>query len=155
MLYSEFLDKATRSNRRKAGLLFLKPRAINKKFSYKGIDTENLRDKSMEELATITGADMVLIVIVKKNRLISDGAAIGKDVAESVLNSIFKTDNTNNVATKTYKIPYDASLIDGESGTTITKLSNFREANWQNNPENILKRNNAKTTINFGVYAKQ
>jgi disulfide oxidoreductase YuzD len=101
MLYSEFLDKATRSNRRKAGLLFLKPRAINKKFSYKGIDTENLRDKSMEELATITGADMVLIVIVKKNRLISDGAAIGKDVAESVLNSLFKTDNTNNVATKT------------------------------------------------------
>jgi hypothetical protein len=55
----------------------------------------------MEELATITGADMVSIVTVKKNRLMSDGAALGKDVTKSVLNLVFKTDNTNNVATKT------------------------------------------------------
>jgi hypothetical protein len=155
MLYSEFLGKASRSNKRKAGVMFLNPREVNKKLNDKGINNENLRDKSMEELATITGADMVLIVTIKKNRLMSDGAAIGIDVAESVLNSVLKTPNTNNVATRTYDIAFDASLIDGQSGTTINKLANFRQANWQNDPGQVVRRNYATTTRKFGVFAKQ
>jgi hypothetical protein len=86
----------------------------------------------------------------------SDGAAIGIDVAEGVLNSIFNknADNSfNNGSTKTYNLTFDATLLDGLTGTTISKLTNFKEANWKENPEQIIKKNYSRVTRKTVVYA--
>jgi hypothetical protein len=100
---------------------------------------------------------MVFYVKINKQRLMSDGAAIGLDIAGNVLSSIFNNSNTtnNSSTTKTQNISFTATLIDGASGTTISKLSEFKEASWNENPQKIIVRNYARMIRKIAVFAKK
>lgn len=155
LLYSEFLDKSKSSKKNKYGFQFISPQEVNSRL-IKANFYNNIKEKSTEELATIIGADMVYFVKINKQRLMSDGAAIGIDVAESVLNGILNPSGQNinpNTANKTHNISFDVTLIDGKTGTTISKLSNLKEATWKETPERILRRNFARTTRKSIVYS--
>lgn len=156
LLHSKFLDKSRSAKKNKYGVHFINPQDVNSKLAKANINYSNLKEKSTEELATITGSDMILFVNIKKQRLMSDGAAIGLDIVESVINSVINPsgqNNTTNTTQKTHNISFAVTLIDGKTGTTISKLSDFKEANWQESPEIVLKRNYARTTRKLPVFA--
>lgn len=158
LFYAEFLAKATSEKNGKYGVSFIEPSEINSLLTKNGIDVKNIGDVSVEELASITGADLVLFATVKKNRLMSNGAALGIDIAENVLQAIFdpKGENIQTTgATKTYQIGFDIHLIDGETGTTVHKLSDFREADWQQNPDRVIKRNYARAVRKSVVFVQK
>ena len=99
---------------------------------------------------------MIFIVKINKQRLLSDGAAIGIDIAEQVLNSVINPSGGNNninSANRTHNVSFDATLIDGKTGTTIGKFSNLGEASWNAPPDLILRRNYALLTRKLSVFA--
>ena len=155
LLYSEFLDKSKSSKKDKYGVHFINPQEVNNKLS-KADFYNNLKEKSNEELATVIGADMIFLVKINKQRILSDGAAIGIDIAEEVLNSVLNPSGGNNninSANRTHNISFDATLIDGKTGTTIGKFSNLRQATWNAPPDRILRRNYATITRQLSVFA--
>ena len=154
LLYSEFLDKSRSFKKNKYGVHFINPQEVNSKL-IKADFYNNLKEKSTEEIATTVGADMIFIVKINKQRLLSDGAAIGIDIAEVVLSSVLNPSGGNNVnsANRTHNISFDATLLDGKTGTTIGKFSNLGEASWNAPPDLILRRNYATITRKLSVFA--
>ena len=155
LLYSEFLDKSKSFKKDKYGVHFINPQEVNSKL-IKADFYNNLKEKSTEEIANVVGADMVFIVKINKQRLLSDGAAVGIDIAEQVLNSVLNPSGRNNninSANRTHNVSFDATLIDGKTGTTIGKFSNLGEASWNAPPDLILRRNYATITRKLSVFA--
>ena len=155
LLYSEFLDKSKSSKKDKYGVHFINPQEVNRKLITSDF-YNNLKEKSIEEIANVVGADMVFIVKINKQRLLSDGAAVGIDIAEQVLNSVLNPSGRNNninSANRTHNVSFDATLIDGKTGTTIGKFSNLGEASWNAPPDLILRRNYATITRKLSVFA--
>lgn len=158
MLYTEFLARSKSANKNKNNVNFLNPNQVNNSLKTNNILVANLKDKTFEDLAKTANADMVILVSIKKNRLVSDAAAIGLDVAENVLNSIFRSNPNNNVnntntATRTYDISLDITLADGATGTVISKFSTIKQITWQNNPETEIRRNFRVSTRKFAIKA--
>jgi hypothetical protein len=160
MLYAEFLDKSMAKNKGKSGVNFINPNQVNSKLKTNGVATSSLKDKTYQDLSKTVDADMLILVSIKKNRLVSDAAALGIDIAGNVLNSIFRSNpnnntgnNTQNSTTRTYDIALDLTLADGATGTVISKFSTIRQITWQTNPETEIRRNFRVTTRKFAIRA--
>lgn len=157
MLYTEFLDKSISASKKKSNVNFLNPNQVNSKLVAKNIIASSIKDKTYEDLSNTVNADMLMLITVKKNRLVSDAAAIGIDIAGNVLNSIFRSNpanNPNNIqnsATRTYDIALDITLADGVTGTVISKFSTIRQISWQTNPETEIRRIFRRVTRKFAV----
>lgn len=148
LIYSEYLYRARKNKRSQKSVELINPDQVNSKLKTAGISTRESWDISPEDLAKMTGADLVLQVRVRKDRIMSETASLGIGVATTVLGSILnKSGNgvpTNiNSGAKTYNINLEATLSDANN-TVVTRFSDEEDASWNRSPENVIKDVNKK-----------
>lgn len=152
LLYSEFLDKSKAERKNKFGINFISTLEVNNKLQKAGVDYKSLQQRTAKELAAILGVDMILQVKIHKQRLMSNYAALGFDIAREVLNEVGRL-NTLGLPTNTHHLIYDATLFDGLIGTTICELSNLKYVSYREDNEHILRRNFARTTRKMAIFS--
>jgi len=156
-LFGQYLYKSKKSKKRKAVDLINVDR-INTILLEKGIDERKASAMDPDSLGQLLGADMVLKVRVKKNRIMSETASLGIGVAGAVLDNIFgKADNTNTSPTnapKTYNLFLDATLTDVNTHAVITKFSHTGDASWNRKPEEVIESSGRKMVRKGVVYAR-
>ncbi|WP_207536498.1 hypothetical protein [Desertivirga arenae] len=155
-LFGQYLYKSKKGKKRKAIDLINVDR-VNSTLSEKGIDARQAWAMDPDSLGRLLGADLVLKVRVKKDRIMSETASLGIGVAGAVLDNIFsKSDNVNTTPTntaKTYNLFLDATLTDVKSHAVVTKFSHKGDANWNRRPEEVIESSGRKIVRKGVVYA--
>jgi hypothetical protein len=160
LIYSEYLYKAGSGSKKRHAVELINTDQINSRLREKGIDVREAWSMNPDSLGKMVGADMVLKVHVKKNRIMSESAAFGIDVATNVIGGLLSkgTNNSTSVSpgnTKTYTINIDATLSDVNSSTVITKFSRQGDASWSQSPESVVKSTGKKIVRKGVVYAQE
>jgi hypothetical protein len=111
-----------------------------------------------DSLARLVGAEMVLKIRVKKNRMMSISAAFGIGVATTVLGNILNGSDRNNTSVnsnaKTYNMFFDATLTDAVSHVGITRFSHEGAASCNQIPEQIIESSGRKIVRKGAVYSQ-
>jgi hypothetical protein len=160
-IYSQYLFKSKSGSKKKKYVNFLSADQVNGGLTNAGIDVRKSWAMDPDSLGRILGADMVLKVRVKKNRIMSDAASFGVGVATSVLGSILNGNNNSGVGTsvnggaKTYNMYFDATLTDVGSHTVVTKFTHDGDASWNRPPEEIVEASGRKIVRKGAVYAQK
>lgn len=154
LVYSEYLYNASGSTKRGAVTL-INTDQVNSRLASLGIEVRESWNMDPDSLGRLVGADLVLKIRVKKNRIMSESAAFGLDVAGSVIDKLLtrNTTNTGSVSpgnTKTYTINVNATLSDAKTHEVITKFSREGEASWSQSPESVV-RSSGKKIVKKGV----
>lgn len=139
--------------RSKATVNLLQIENTNKLLADQGIDQRKAWELSNEVAAQYLKADWILKVTVKKDRMMSELASIGVDVASNVIDNLIHGGNTTmqgNGMAKTYHIYLEAQLVDVASGTVISSFVMQNDASWTNPPERILQRT-ARRIVSKGI----
>lgn len=160
LIYSEYLYKSPAASKKRKAVDLINVDQINSRLRDRGISVREAWAMNPDSLGKMVGADMVLKVRVKKNRIMSESAAFGIDVATNVIGGLLNRNAANTASvspgnTKTYTINIDATLSDVNSNTVITKFSRQGDASWSNSPENVVKSTGKKIVRKGVVYAQQ
>lgn len=101
-----------------------------------------------QELAQMLGVDAVVRATVDESRYLSDGAAIGIDIARSVLfeGGLWGAGFGD---TKTADIRASYAIFDAVNGRMLWKMAVIREADWNDRPEEVVNSVNRKIARNF------
>jgi hypothetical protein len=158
LVYGEYLYKS-KNRRKQKPVELINPDLVNSRLKDHGISIRESWAMSPEALGKITGADLVLKVHVKKDRIMSETASFGIGVATSILGSILNggannTPVTTGGAGKTYTINFEATLADAASSTVISRFSDEENASWSNSPENVIKDSGKKIVRKGSIYTK-
>lgn len=160
LIYSQYLYKSSQ-NKNRVPVELINVDQVNSRLRDNGIDTRKSWSMNPDSLGKLVGADMVLKIRVRKNRIMSDAAAFGIDMAGNIIDNLL-TKNSNNASgvtpagsTKTYNINLEATLSDVNSNVVITKFSRQGDASWSNSPENVVKSTGRKIVRKGVVYAQQ
>jgi hypothetical protein len=157
-IFGQYLYKSKKGKKRKSVDVMNVDR-INAVLSEKGIELRQAGQMDPDSLGRLIGADLVLKVRVKKDRIMSETASLGIGVAAAVLDNIFgKADNSNTSpsnAPKTYNLFLDAVLTDVNTHAVITKFSHTGDANWNRKPEQVIESSGRKMVRKGVIYAKE
>lgn len=140
LLVHYFRTKSAR--RTKAHVQLLPVETTNKLLAQQGIDQHKAWELDTESVKQLK-ADWILKVTVKKDRMMSELASIGVDVASNVIDNLLHGGNTTlqgNGMAKTYTIYLEAQLIDVATETVISTFIMQNDASWTNPPKRILQR---------------
>lgn len=161
LIYSEYLYKSASKSKSRKAVQLINVDQVNSRLRDKGIDVREAWAMNPDSLGKLVGADMVLKVRVKKDRIMSESAAFGIDVATNVIGGLLNrgNNNNNNIVgignTKTYTINIDATLSDVNNNTVITKFSRQGDASWRQSPEDVVKSTGKRIVRKGVVYAQQ
>lgn len=160
MVYREYLFRAKNGRKKQQSVEVMNIEQVNSKLRSKGIDPRESWSISPDSLGKLVGADMVMRVRVKKDRIMSNAASIGVGVATTVLENIFSRGGSSGTSTnvgtggKTYNIYFDATLSDVKSGTVISKISKNGDASWNHSPEDVIRNSSGKMVRKGAVHAQ-
>jgi hypothetical protein len=156
-IFSQYLYKS-KSKSKKSAVELMNVDQINSKLQQAGISLRESWSIDPDSLARLVGADMVLKIRVKKNRMMSESAAFGIGVATTVLGNILNNSDRNNTSVgtsaKTYNMFFDATLTDAVSHVVITRFSHEGAASWNQSPEQIIESSGRKIVRKGAVYAQ-
>ncbi|MXV16965.1 hypothetical protein [Hufsiella ginkgonis] len=157
-IYSQYLYHSAKGGSRKSVEL-INVDQVNSRLKANGIGVRESWSMNPDSLGKLIGADLVLKVRIKKNRIMSESAAFGMDVAGNVLDKILSNKNNSSVVpvvnSKTYNIYVQATLSDAKSHEVVTKFSRQRDADWNRSPETVVKSTGKKIVKKGVVYAQQ
>jgi len=157
LVHREYLFRSKKARKKQLPVELMSLEMVNAKLSQIGITTRESWALAPDSLAKLTGADLVVRVRVKKDRIMSDAASLGVGVATSVLGSILNKDGSGAVlgtSGKTYNISFDATLMDGKTGEIVSKISKEGSASWNNSPESVIRHSGSKLVRRGPVYAR-
>ncbi|MEJ6981677.1 hypothetical protein WG906_14510 [Pedobacter sp. P351] len=158
-IYNQYLFKSKPNRKKKKYVELMNVDQVNSKLREKGIDTRKSWTMNPDSLGKLVGADMVLKVRVKKNRIMSDAAAFGIGVATTVLGNILNRGNGTNTSVnnsaKTYNMFFDATLTDINNHAVITKFTHDSNASWSQPPEKIIESSGRKIVRKGGIYVQK
>lgn len=159
-LYSQYLYKAKSGSRKKKAVELMNPDRVNNILSDKGISLRDSWSIDADSLGRILGADLVLKVKVKEDRIMSETASLGIGVAANVLDNLLsKRDDRTTGATglgyapKTYNMFLSATLSDVKSHVVVTRFSHQGDANWNRTPLEVIDAQGRKIVRKGVVYA--
>jgi len=155
--YNQYLFKS-KKNKRKKYVDLMNVEQVNSKLQQQGIDIRESWQMSPDSLGKLLGADMVLKLSVKKNRIMSDAASFGIGVATTVLGNILNNGAQNtsvNNGAKTYNMFLDATLTDVNTHTVITKFTHDGDASWNRPPEKIVEASGRKIVRKGVIYVQK
>ena len=154
--YNQYLFKS-KKNKRKQYVELMNVEQVNSKLQQQGIDIRESWKMSPDSLGKLLGADMVLKLSVKKNRIMSDAASFGIGVATTVLGNILNNGQNTSVnnGAKTYNMFLDATLTDVNTHTVITKFIHDGDASWNRPPEKIVEASGRKIVRKGVIYAQK
>ena len=154
--YNQYLFKS-KKNKRKQYVDLMNVEQVNSKLQQQGIDIRESWKMSPDSLGKLLGADMVLKLSVKKNRIMSDAASFGIGVATTVLGNILNNGQNTSVnnGAKTYNMFLDATLTDVNTHTVITKFTHDGDASWNRPPEKIVEASGRKIVRKGVIYAQK
>lgn len=156
-IYNQYLFKSKAGGKKKH-VDMMNVDQVNSKLQAAGIDVRESWSMDADSLGKLLGADMVLRVRVKKNRIMSETAALGIEVATSVLGSVLGGGNqgtgVNGVA-KTYNMFLDATLSDVKTHAVITKFTHDSDASWNRSPDEIVESSGRKIVRKGVIYAQK
>ena len=100
-----------------------------------------------QELAQLLGVDAVVRATVDESRYLSDGTALGIDIARTILfeDSWFAGFGD----TKTADVRASYAIFDAATGKMLWKMAVIREADWNDRPEEVVNGVNRKIARNF------
>jgi hypothetical protein len=155
-IYSQFLYKSKSDSKKKQHVELINVDQVNSKLQQAGISLRDSWNMSPDSLGKLIGADLVLKVKVKKNRIMSESASFGIGVAGSILDNILSKDSNSSVggSAKTYNMFLDATLSDVSSHVVITKFSYNGDASWNRMPEQIIESSGRKFVRKGVIYAQ-
>ncbi|HEY1024997.1 MAG TPA: hypothetical protein VGE26_07525 [Sphingobacteriaceae bacterium] len=155
MVYREYLYRSKRGRKKQQPVEMINVDQVNSRLRENGISARESWTMNPDSLGKLVGADMVLRVTVKKDRIMSDAASLGIGVAATVLENIFSNHGTTTVGgvAKTYNIFFDATLMDVAGGTVISKISKNGDASWKESPESVIRNSSGKIVRRGAVYA--
>lgn len=157
LIYREYLYRAKRGRKKQKQVELINIDHVNSRLRDNGISVRESWAMHPDSLAKLVGADLVMRVRVKKDRIMSDAASLGIGVATTVLDNILSKDiNTSSVGGlgKTYNIFFDATLTDASTGTVISKVSKDGDASWKESPESVIRTSSGKMIRRGAVYAQ-
>jgi hypothetical protein len=159
-IYSQYLFKAKSGGRKKARVQLLNVNQVNSKLAAAGIGVRESWNRNPDSLGKLLGADMVLRVRVKKNRIMSEAASFGIGVATTVLGNILGGGNGTagtpvGTGAKTYQMFLDATLSDVHTHAVITKFTHDTDASWNRKPEEIIESSGRKIVRKGIIYAEK
>ncbi len=162
-LYSQYLFKAKSGSKKKKAVELINVDRINSILSERGIDIRDSWAMNPDSLGRLVGADMVLKVRVKEDRIMSETASLGIGVAANVLDNLLsKKDNNHNtnatgvgLTPKTYNMFLNATLTDVNSHMVITRFTHNGEANWNRTPQEVIDSQGRKIVRKGVVYAQK
>lgn len=141
-IYNQYLFKS-KSSKKKAHVELMNVDQVNSKLQQAGIDIRESWSMDPDSLGKLVGADMVLRLRVKKNRIMSETASFGIGVAATVLGNILSSGNNQGTGVsnnaKTYNMFLDATLSDVNTHAVITKFTHDGDASWSRSPEEIVE----------------
>jgi opacity protein-like surface antigen len=156
-IYNQYLF-SSKSGGKKKHVDLMNVDQLNSKLQSSGINLRQSWSMNPDSLGKLLGADMVLRVRVKKNRIMSETAAFGIGVATTVLGNILGNGNqgagVNNNA-KTYNMFLDATLTDVNTHTVITKFTHDGDASWNRSPDEIIESSGRKIVRKGVIYAQK
>lgn len=144
IIYREYLFRARRNKKKQHPVQIINTEQVNSRLRERGISSRRSWAMNPDSLGKLIGADLVLRVRVKKDRIMSNAASFGVGVATTVLEGILNKGNSGNTTEvarggKTYNIFFDATLTDVYTGTVITKISRNGAASWSETPEEVIR----------------
>jgi hypothetical protein len=159
MVYREYLFRAKKGRKKQHSVELINIDQVNSRLRQKGIEPRESWTMNPDSLGKLVGADMVMRVRVKKDRIMSNAASMGIGVATTVLGNILNRSGSGastNIGSggKTYNIYFDATLSDDKSGTVISKISKDGDASWSQSPEDVIKNSSGKMVRKGAVYAQ-
>ena len=158
-IYSQYLFKSNSGSRKKTSIDLMNVDQVNSRLMEEGIDVRQSWSMNPDSLGKLLGADMVLRVRVKKNRIMSDAASFGIGVASTVLGNILNKDNSQstsvNGSAKTYNMFLDAALSDVNTHAVITKFTHNADASWNRPPEEVIESSGRKIVRKGAIYAQK
>lgn len=157
LVYREYLYRSKRARKKQLPVELMSMEMVNSKLKQKGITTRDSWGIAPDSLAKLTGADLVVRLHVKKDRIMSDAASLGVGVATSILGGILNKDGSGAVvgtSGRTYNISFDATLMDGKTGEVVSKVSKEGSASWSNSPESVIRHSASKLVRRGPVYAR-
>lgn len=160
LIYSQYLFKSDKRHKSRKAVKLINVEQVNSRLRSLGIDVRQSWSMNPDSLGKLIGADLVLKVDVKKDRIMSDAASFGIDVASGVIDKLLnkKNDNSSSVNTngisKTYNLNLNATLSDVNSNAVITKFSRQGGADWQNTPEEVVNSTGKKIVRKGVIYAQ-
>ena len=158
MVFREYLYRAKKARKKQKSVEILSVEQVNSRLRERGIAARDSWNMNPDSLGKMIGADMVMRIRVKKDRIMSNAASIGIGVATTVLENILNrgSGTSTHVGSggKTYNIYFDATLSDVSSGTVISKISKSGDANWSNSPEDVIRSSSGKMIRKGAVHAQ-
>ena len=114
-----------------------------------------------DSLGKMLGADLVLKVSVKEDRIMSETASLGIGVAANVIDNLLRRQDKNSstgtgglgYTPKTYNMFLSATLSVTDSHTVLTRFSHQGEANWKRSPQDVIDSQGRKIVRKGAVYA--
>lgn len=158
-IYSQYLFKSKSNKNKKKHVNLMNVDQVNSKLKENGIGSRQSWSMDPDSLGKLLGADLVLKLRVKKNRIMSNAASFGIGVATTVLGSILNKGNNpgtsvNNSA-KTYNMFFDATLTEVNTHTVITKFTHDGAASWSQPPEKIIEAAGRQIVRKGIIYAQE
>jgi hypothetical protein len=159
LIYSEYLYRSKKNKRKQKPVQLVNPDQVNSRLKNAGVTTRASWEMSPEELGKITGADLVLQIRVRKDRIMSETASLGIGVATTVLGAILNKSGDGipanvNSGAKTYTINLEATLSDAKNNTVVTRFSGEESASWSHSPETVIKNVNEKIVKKGAIYTR-
>lgn len=158
MVFREYLYRAKKARKKQKSVEILSVEQVNSRLREGGIAPRDSWNMNPDSLGKMIGADMVMRIRVKKDRIMSNAASIGIGVATTVLENILNrgSGTSTHVGSggKTYNIYFDATLSDVSSGTVISKISRSGDASWNHSPEDVIRNSSGKMVRKGAVHAQ-
>jgi hypothetical protein len=159
MVYREYLYRAKKGRRKQHSVEIMNIDQVNSRLRDRGIDPRESWAMNPDSLGKLVGADMVMRIRVKKDRIMSNAASLGIGVATTVLENILTRNGSGASTTvdsggKTYNIYFDATLSDVKTSTVISKISKDGDASWNETPEEVIRTSSGKMVRKGAVYAQ-
>ncbi len=158
MLYSEYLYHAKYPKKKQKAVKLINVDQVNYRLRELGISARNSWAMSGDSLGKLVGADLVIRVHLRKERIMSDAESLGLGIATSVFNKAIEKDNAGGIGgniNKTYSINYEVTLSDANNHITVSRLTKNSDAsNWQHSPDKVIKYSTGRIVSRGAIYAR-
>ncbi len=157
MLYSEYLYHSTNPGKKQKPTELINVDQVNSRLRNLNISTRNSWAMSADSLGKLLGADLVIRIRVKKNRIMSDVESLGVGIATSIFNKAMEKDNVGGIGSsvsKTYSINCEVTLSDVNNHTVVSRLTKSSDADWKYSPDEVIKYCTRRIVSKGAIYGK-
>lgn len=159
IVYREYLFRSQKGKKKQHPVEIINIDQVNSRLRAKGISSRSSWTMNPDSLGKLIGADLVLRVRVKKDRIMSNAASFGVGVATTVLEGILSKGNSGTSGHvggggRTYNIFFDATLTDVYTGAVISKISKNGSASWSQAPEEVIRSSGSRLVKKGAIKAQ-